>query len=1403
MWGIGLLDWVWHQCGCDWLISIWCLFQAPLTIDSGWWVLELFLPLLAGRMALICSLLLHEWAHIAAAVVLGSVGIASAENLRGHISVGDWLTLAVPGDLKDLTAGTSTADGCFHCGNFGILTDTEFGSAAHMYEVLRQMAAITMNRGAQSGGAVVMAHSQYSRKGRPTKATRVRVACYKRRNLADALMAQLRRTFWVYGPSLQQPMTCLGHTRLATTSNPTRAETHPHQWTTSSIVHAGTHRSRPKHEDEGDVEAGMAHARTPHIVQVRAVGGIFLAHNGDFNFYRLFSQDRTAPEMHVWLAAVLGCPAPAMCDSAAIAGLLDLLRTQGLWAASFRLAYQQAMARDFEEALLDGDLLVEEVKRASKAENGGIFVASLQSGFCLPCPPPSPKALQAIGKLLDGAFEQFVSRASTAGVDFASNLNLARQNRLPSIELGPEGEAMVTALGGRSALPKLLNALQAALTHDALISQGAPGDTLWMQRVTDQKRWHVLLTMTVENFLRNDLAWSLQTFLRRAKGTFGMAATCELDRRTLVLAARQQPISLSIFPESRALLYASESYATMLNLRDCDPSVPKPALDPAISQRGDNGWRLGHPLVRIDLDDANGEVFELQVAEASSCQGLLLRAWSCRDQHFLSQERMVHSQRLLCLRHNLYITFHGFSRQRDQVAADLQTVPRLCMRLAAEWYHPSTFNSLTAMEFFCMLQSNMANLESSCLDLVITGMEVSLWAAQQFATDLQGVLPHLHICVISANEAIREMSSEVCDLESIPANRDLRSRVRAGYTVGLCVSQSGQTFPTLMAGRAMQRVLPGRVFLLTRSLDVQMASVVGQPLHQDAPFGRRIITTGAPWQCAEAPSSAIMAVHHCLTELLLFLASCATRMPAEECITPLSESDVQDLHSISNTFVGLSLPHLTSPDSHVHKQLHKQGRQWALHVLEAPWAWLLAAAYIIATVISGWPIFTAITAAGHHIRSVSYVAHTLDALFYAFSPMIAAYLLRLLQRRPLLARLGKRTLIIADAAHVHQVLEQFVSKLFALSYSVVSLDVHSSSAADHLVHTMLQRAGRGTLLAVGRPDGRLCSQSKVESWVLLALQQTRVMGSLGCKAETFTVGHNPYSDPASMNATVILPTYRKPFLCEALMDGISHFKQPIAPAPGEVRSRIEAATALIDRTDQHADPSQHFTASISASTGGSGMPAKRPGFRDPGAAAGDMENLLTVFPRLAKAMGGLGISSADGNSRTWAPEGFWRSISWGMARSASTELKGPSSSLASTRIAELNLLPKSMWRMLAPHRSRRGRASEDVSEAGDAVASYMACSRHGVVGRHLMDSDQGSEGAGKGGRAIRRWLASQSMLEQLVENRFSSAERMLAFQITFHAMAKRVASFWPLQFDISRSQGGSRIATTASPVALE
>lgn len=99
---------------------------------------------------------------------------------------------------------------------------------------------------------------------------------------------------------------------------------------------------------------------------------------------------------------------------------------------------------------------------------------------------------------------------------------------------------------------------------------------------------------------------------------------------------------------------------------------------------------------------------------------------------------------------------------------------------------------------------------------------------------------------------------------------------------------------------------------------------------------------------------------------------------------------------------------------------------------------------------------------------------------------------------------------------------------------------------------------------------------------------------------------------------------------QALVEGISHCKQPMAPAPGEVRSRIEAATALMDSTALHGLPSQHPSTRTSLA---SRHPSRRPGFRDPGAAAGDMESLLTMIPRLAKSMGGVGIAIADADSR--------------------------------------------------------------------------------------------------------------------------------------------------------------------------
>ena len=141
-----------------------------------------------------------------------------------------------------------------------------------------------------------------------------------------------------------------------------------------------------------------------------------------------------------------------------------------------------------------------------------------------------------------------------------------------------------------------------------------------------------------------------------------------------------------------------------------------------------------------------------------------------------------------------------------------------------------------------------------------------------------------------------------------------------------------------------------------------------------------------------------------------------------------------------------------------------QGRKWAQHITEGVTAWLLAAVYILGTVISGFPAFHAIMVRlhtlneqdccaqgsarqgegrkrpkecltpaklseagcvlqlpGQHLASVRYVSRGLDALLYVFSPVVACYLLRLLQRRQLLARLGKRVILVCDVPWCHQV----------------------------------------------------------------------------------------------------------------------------------------------------------------------------------------------------------------------------------------------------------------------------------------------------------------------------------------------------------------------------------------------
>ena len=112
------------------------------------------------------------------------------------------------------------------------------------------------------------------------------------------------------------------------------------------------------------------------------------------------------------------------------------------------------------------------------------------------------------------------------------------------------------------------------------------------------------------------------------------------------------------------------------------------------------------------------------------------------------------------------------------------------------------------------------------------------------------------------------------------------------------------------------------------------------------------------------------------------------------------------------------------------------------------------------------------------------------------------------------AKLGMRTLVIADVPYVHQLLESYVSTMFSLSYSIGSLEVHGANAIDHLVHCFTHRVYRGTQIAVGRTNGRGFSQSKGEFWTLMAMQQCKAIMHLGSGPEIILVGHIPYNNPS-------------------------------------------------------------------------------------------------------------------------------------------------------------------------------------------------------------------------------------------------------------------------------------------------
>ena len=232
--------------------------------------------------------------------------------------------------VSDLFAPASQDDrgGWYFCGNFGMIILDEAWTRSSRFRarakaILQKMIEVTMMRGAQSGGVVTFVGAEPAS---GLRGVRCRVVNTKRGDLSVGVRAKLDRgESWAGARHALRRVgrVYAGHTRFATTSKATFDGTHPHQWTPprARAVWRGFHAGEPARR------VARCHVEN------------FVCHNGDLDFFTVGGKTFDLGTVQEWLPRATGAPMPSPVDSCAVAGLVDLLRTKGLWYHSVRYGY--------------------------------------------------------------------------------------------------------------------------------------------------------------------------------------------------------------------------------------------------------------------------------------------------------------------------------------------------------------------------------------------------------------------------------------------------------------------------------------------------------------------------------------------------------------------------------------------------------------------------------------------------------------------------------------------------------------------------------------------------------------------------------------------------------------------------------------------------------------------------------------------------------------------------------------------------------------------------------------------------------------------------------------------------------------------------------------------------------
>lgn len=906
------------------------------------------------------------------------------------------------------TSLSGVGDSVF-CGNFGILAKRnprESGFLPKRFRLLTErLGQQTDIRGQQAAGVAVL--------GANGRFVGRKIVNDKRGNLTERLLRAFRRRAAVrrvlLGARPQHGVFHLvAHYRYGTSSQPSEIETHWHRWLPPRI--------RPVWSVD---EQALS-------VRRRVVENL-ITHNGDFDAWRVLGVQTSYSEIGTWLGEVLGVKHPAQGDSPKIAGLLDLLLTQGQWDASLRLAYALRTGQALPLRLLKGLTQVFEQVFAGWAE---------------------------------GAIEP---RPRVAGCNSLEQVYCRNPDAIQSL------------------IEKLQQA-SLAVTRDW--PEAAKPGRAWIITEAVRVFFHNDLYEATRCFMVDAKGtFGLITTSGLAPGVVVLAA----DRQPLFVATEPE-VGLLLYASEAAALKSALGCGCAAGT--VDAAVYRYDLHDGdiVLLRAREGTADNTMTVRNIYVDAppntqriTAETLEVSARDKQLGGWIALRDNPCVEPAPPAGQPKGIADRVQAEMLDIPAVLDRIHREWDD--------PMSLNRCTAQEFTEALLHNACAGPSCCHALGGPSL--SPTLDLLILGVENNFTLGQRFAADLRRVYPLLHVAAVDAVSysedprryavgistvtlAISQSGQTFNTLDAVKFLQTLHGLHKAG----LVFAMTGE-IDTRMGAALGQSVKSGAPWI-ARIFTTGAGWRTAEPATVSTAATHATLTQLLLRLQRDTRGL-------CSGQRLPFgMATSKDDLKKLDALARLSVSRAEAL--LGRTAEGWSIQTadgdaLRREGGYVARLLIEPALVFiftAVHLFVMLWlGWnpVMGLAHFLQAQ-TGWAIFDN---GNGLVYSLSVVLQT---GYFLFAGAAFTLILRWVQQRPLWDRVFVgRTLVIGEEPYVKDLLAQFVSKLFSLAYEFTGfVGIHAADArSGELLHGYGHRITRGLLLFLGLPDGRWCGRERAEA----------------------------------------------------------------------------------------------------------------------------------------------------------------------------------------------------------------------------------------------------------------------------------------------------------------------------------